>query len=239
MAILMRYFSWPNAGTGANNYWDMCAGVNYYHTVTLGATYSWGNMPLTSLTSANQQVADLMYHCGVMVNMDYEVGESGAWPSATVMNNSFYYRGTIERTSSHETPIVSSIKALVPVVLCSSTHTMVCDGYRDSASPYFHINAGWDGWQDGWYSLTTLPGTDPTLDVSYPYGTPSDHTYCDAGYAGTENGDLGTPYNTFDEGTSNVTWGGELWLKGGTYSDTGFYNQPMTLQVYEGTAVVH
>lgn len=239
MAILMRYFEWPATGIGSEGYWDVCNGLNYYHSVALGATYDWGSMPVGSLTSVNADVADLMYHCGVMVGMDYEVGGSGAWPSATVMNGNFRYRGTWDITSGHEAHIIACIKARVPVVLSSHTHTMVCDGYRDTSAPaYYHINAGHDGGSDGWYSLTTLPATDTTIDASYPYSTPNNFAYADVGHSGSENGDLDSPYNTVGEGVSGVTSGGHLWLKGGTYTGAITIDKAMTLRAYDGNAVL-
>jgi len=36
---------------------------------------------MAKLTEHNSNVANLMYHCGVAVSMNYEVGRSGAWPS--------------------------------------------------------------------------------------------------------------------------------------------------------------
>jgi hypothetical protein len=242
MAMFMRYFEWPITGTGSNSYWDVCGGVNYYHSVTLGKTYDWGSMPMSSLISANSEVADLMYHAGVMVNMDYEQGGSGAWLATSVMSNNFRYRGMWDNRSTtfsaHEGPIRASIRAMVPVMLSSSSHSMVCDGYRDTVAPYYHINAGHDGSGDGWYSLATLPASDTTIDRSYPYGTPNNYAYADAAYSGTENGDLDTPYNTFGEGITGVATGGQLWLKGGTYSGIGTFSKAMRLRSHQGVATL-
>ena len=246
MAILMRYFEWPYTGTGSNNYWDVCDGTNYYHSVTLGSVYDWSNMPLTSLTSVNDDVADLMYECAVMAGMDYEVNASAAWPSASVMNNNFRYRGTIDRSSDHADPIITCIKALVPVIVSNPSHTMVCYGYRDTNDPdFFHINAGTDGFADGWYSLDALPGSHPAIAMSCPYGTPSNYTYVNVYNTGTENGDLDTPWDTIQEGESNVAYNGQLWIKGATYTGTG--NCPIvlgeggerfTVHAYDGDAII-
>lgn len=242
MGMFMRYFSWPGYGTGGNSYWDTCDGVNYYHSVNVNHYHYWSSMPLTSLTSANSHVADLLYQCGVMTGMNYEPGESGAWLDTSVMVNNYYYRGIETRTSSHETPIAVCIRAEVPVMLSSSSHSMLCDGYRDTTAPYYHINAGHDGDGDGWYSMTTLPTTtDPTIDRSYPYCTPNNWAYAQSGYGGTENGDLNTPYNTVGEGSAGVAPSGQLWLKTGTYSgagNIGTYTKAMTIKSHGGSAVI-
>jgi hypothetical protein len=242
MGIFMRYFSWPSYGTGGNSYWDVCNGTNYYHSVNVNYYHYWSSMPLTSLTSANSYVADLLYECGVLVEMDYEPGGSGAWLDTSVMTGNYYYRGIETKTSSHETPIATTVQALVPVMLSTSSHSMVCDGYRDTTSPYFHINAGHDGGSDGWYSLTTLPAGDSTIDRSYPYCTPNNWAYVDASYGGTENGDMNTPYNTVSEGSAGVATYGQLWLKAGGYYGTGnrgTYTKAMTIKSYGGNAVIY
>lgn len=243
MGIFMRYFSWPSYGYGSAGYWDNCDGVAYWHFVNVNHYNSWSAMPVTSLTSANSYVANLLYECGVMVGMDYEPGGSGAWLDTSVMTGNYYYRGIETRTSSHETPIATCVQALVPVMLSTSTHSMVCDGYRDTTSPYYHINAGHDGGSDGWYSMTTLPaGGDSTIDRSYPYCTPNNYSYVDAYYVGGENGDLNTPYNTVSEGSTGVATYGQLWLKGGYYYGTGnrgTYTKAMTIKSHGGSALIY
>jgi hypothetical protein len=241
MGMFMRYFAWPSYPTGSNSYYDVCNGTNYLHSVNVNHYHSWASMPITSLTSANSHVADLLYETGVMTGMDYEVGASGAWLDTSVMVNNYRYRGIETRTSSHETPIAVCIQAEVPVMLSSSSHSMLCDGYRDTTTPYFHINAGHDGGGDGWYSLTTLPASDQTIDRSYPYTTPNNWAYVQSGYSGTENGDLNTPYNTVSEGSAGVSTSGQLWLKAGTYSGTGnigTYEKAMIIKSHGGSAYV-
>jgi hypothetical protein len=243
MGIFMRFFSWPSTASGSNSYWDMCpdeGGVNYWHSVTLGY-HSWGSMPLTSLTSANSYVANLLYETGVMTGMNYDQGGSGAWLDTAVMTGNYFYRGIETKTSSHETPIATCIQAGIPVMLSTSSHSMVCDGYRDTTSPYYHINAGHDGGSDGWYSMLTLPAGDTTIDRSYPYCVPNNWRYVQSGWSGSENGDLNTPYNTVGEGATSVTTGGQLWLKAGTYSGTGnigTYTKAMLINSHGGSAYI-
>jgi len=245
MAILMRYFRWPWWGNGSESYTDSWGNVRYSHSANFGATYyNWNNMPSGNITSPNADVATLMYHCGVAVHMDYESGGSGAWPSASAMNDHFRYHGTVEKTSSHETPIITCIRARVPVILSTSTHTMVADGYRTSPSPYFHINAGHDGGGDGWYNFDVLPaGDDRTINRSYPYSTPNNYVYVYIGNTGTEDGTLAHPWDTVNEGVSDVPSGGQLWIKAGYYSGSPAgapvtTNKAMLIQAYEGTVTI-
>ncbi|MDR1112242.1 MAG: C10 family peptidase, partial [Bacteroidales bacterium] len=83
MAQVMKYWNYPVQGQGNHSY------VPYGHpeygtqSVNFGnTTYQWSAMP-NSVTSSNSAVATLMYHCGVAVDMMYDVaanGGSGAYP---------------------------------------------------------------------------------------------------------------------------------------------------------------
>ena len=243
MAILMRFHQWPITGNGSHSYNDNWGAIRYSHSANFGATtYNWANMPFASLTAANSDVANLMYHCGVVVNMNYTSGGSYAWPSAGEMNDHFRYKGTIEVTSSHDAPMIASIKAGLPVILSSSAHTVLATGYRDTMSPYYYFNAGWNGGSSGWYNLDQVPGGDPSIDRSYPYASPNNYIYVDAAWGGSESGTLQNPYDTLNEGVAAVPAAGHLMLKTGTFTGAG--NVPITItkammiQSYLGTAVV-
>jgi len=243
MAIKMRYHEWPNTGYGSHSYSDTWDAVQYSHSRNLGATtYNWSSMPTTTLTSTNSGVANLMYDCGVIVNMNYEVGGSGAWPSAGQTNFHFRYVGTEEKTTYHDNHVQASVKGGLPVVISSSAHTVVVDGYRDTASPYYHINAGWNGGSNGWYNLSNIPGGDPTVDRSYPYSSPSNYKYVDGVYRSSPDGTLQNAYQTISQGNTAVPAGGQLWIKGRTYTGAG--NVPVTLSkqmvinTYEGGVTI-
>lgn len=91
MAQVMKYWNYPERGTGTHTYYS--ASISGYgqgfgtQTVDFGATvYDWDNMPntLTSASSSIQKaaVATLMYHCGVACEMTYGSayeGGSGAF----------------------------------------------------------------------------------------------------------------------------------------------------------------
>lgn len=100
MAIKFRFHEWPITGNDKHSYCDNSGNIQYCHSVNFGAqTYNWSNMPTTNLTTPNLDVATLMYHCGVAVNMNYEVGASGAWPGHKVddelaIHKFFRYKGT-------------------------------------------------------------------------------------------------------------------------------------------------
>jgi len=82
MAQIMRYWNYPLHGKDTSSYCDCTANgfTNNFGTqfANYGATsYNWAAMPL-SVASTNTAVAQLMYHCGVSVHMDYDPNGSGA-----------------------------------------------------------------------------------------------------------------------------------------------------------------
>lgn len=248
MAIKMRFHKWPETGNGSHAYSDG-GNIAFDHSVNFGEqTYDWSDMPTTNLTQANVHVADLMYHCGVAVDMNYEQdcgcvpnGGSGAWPDAYSMNNYFRHKGTVDRWSNHLVAIKNSILAGLPVVLSSSAHTVVADGYRDTQSPYFHLNCGWGNSNCGWYNLDQIPGSDPTIDKSCPYCQPNNYVYVNKDYTGSqESGIVVKPYDTFAEGYSNCLEEGHLWLKGPkTYlASPTTLTKKMIIHSYEGNASI-
>jgi hypothetical protein len=243
MAIKMRFHEWPVYGTSDHEYDDHWGDIQFSHYAHFGDHhYNWSALPTGVLSSANQHVADLMYHCGVAVEMNYEEGESGAWPSASSMYYFFRYRGTLELSEDHHDPIMISIIGGLPVVISSSAHTVVACGYRDTEAPYFYMNVGHDGSNDGWHYLSDIPGDDPTIDMSYPYSQPLEYIYVDASAPYGGEGALVIPYNTVQDGYDEVPDNGHLWLKEGSYTGTGnepiTFERPMTVHSYAGTAVI-
>jgi len=247
MAIKMRFHEWPGTGNSSHGYNDNDGSIQFSHSVNFSdQTYNWGAMPTTDLTQANARVANLMYHCGVAVDMDYELGccgsgpGSGAWPTAYSMNTYFGYIEATDIRSSFDTPIKDSVRAGLPVVLSSSKHTVVCDGYRETQLPYFHLNAGYGG-GGSWYNLNQMPwGPDPTIDYACPYCQPPNYVYVDKDYTGSETGVLRKPYNTFSEGYTNCPDKGHLWLKGPKpyVASPTVLSKRMTIHSYEGDSTV-
>jgi hypothetical protein len=247
MAIKFRYHQWPLWGNGSHSYSDSVGGMTYNHSVSFSArSYNWSAMPTNNLSAPSTEVADLMYDCGVSVNMDYEPDGSGAWPSVNVFNGNFRYRGTIENSSGtpsdHIAAMAYSIRCGLPTVMCSSTHCVVACGYRDGVSPYFYLNGGHGNSDDGWYDLDQLAWDDKTIDRSYPYSSPNHHAYVDSGHSGSETGDLQTPYQTVAAGQMGVPSGGILLLKGGHYVGPGngaiTLNKTMTVTNYLGAVII-
>jgi len=177
MAQIMKYWDYPAQGTGNHSY-------NEQHWGTLsanfgGTTYDWAGMP-NVLTSPNNAVALLMFHCGVAVEMDYTVQGSGAYvcidasPVPACSERAYkdyfgYDPNTVQgklRQNFTDAAWISLIKtdldASQPVQYAGfgggGGHTWVCDGYDQNN--FFHMNWGWGGNSDGYFSLDNLdPGS--------------------------------------------------------------------------------
>lgn len=69
MAQIMKFHNFPQQGIGSHGYTDPGTG-NYLFANFGNTTYNWAAMP-NNVTSTNFDVATLMFHCGVSVDMSY------------------------------------------------------------------------------------------------------------------------------------------------------------------------
>lgn len=164
MAQLMKYWNHPIQGEGTHTYYAPLYGEQ---TVNFGeTTYDWENMPNTiSSTSPEVEidaVALLSYHCGVSVNMQYDVtGDgsgafSGDVPEA-IQSHFRYAPSQHESKGNYEvwlTKLREAIDMRRPVYYsgCSTggCHAFVCDGYDENE--LYHFNYGWGGSSDGYFA---------------------------------------------------------------------------------------
>ncbi|MDE6198495.1 MAG: C10 family peptidase [Muribaculaceae bacterium] len=171
LAQVMKYHNWPAKGRGSNSYtWNNTTLSLDFSTVT----YDWANMldeyGSTATATQNAAVANLMYSCGIAVNMSYGTGASGAVSKycGSALVDYFNYDASLrylERDfytiSDWEDEVYNSLASGCPVLYggqsATGGHEFVCDGY--SSDGYFHFNWGWGGMSDGYFRLTALnPG---------------------------------------------------------------------------------
>ena len=177
MAQLMRYWQYPTTGIGSHSYSANNAANGYgnYGTQSVdfsASTYDYSLMPL-SLSSSSpaeqiNEVAKLMYHCGVSVDMKYGVNGSSAstYFAAVALNTYFGYSGVTEKYRSDYSDanwialLKGELNNMRPILYSGSGsggHAFLCDGYDNSNN--FHFNWGWGGYCDGFYALSSLtPG---------------------------------------------------------------------------------
>jgi hypothetical protein len=175
MAQVMKYWDFPATGVSSHSYTHSTYGTqsaNFGNT-----TYNWSSMPnsvsASSSTAAKNAVGQLMYHCGVSVEMDY--GPSGSassiYYSRQVMPVFFRYKSSISyrsrgnySASAWLSMITTELNAGRPLLYRGSKqngtggHAFIIDGF--TGSDYFHMNFGWGGYLDGYFYLNAItPGS--------------------------------------------------------------------------------
>ena len=172
MGIIMKYHEYPIRAVNPPEY-------NYYsidgyysgHKLSYG-DYDWGNM-LSSYKGGGYNdaqadaVAELLYHCGANVEMNYSVSASGTQTSrvALALSEVFGYSPSIRylqkeayRWDEWKDMLRKELDLGYPMIYdgqsSSGGHAFVCDGYSEDGT--FHINWGWDGYSNGYFVLSTL-----------------------------------------------------------------------------------
>jgi hypothetical protein len=186
MAQILKYWNHPVKGVGSHSYVHPTYGaLSANYSIT---NYNWTNMP-NQLTTSNNDVATLMYHCGVSVNMDYSPDVSGAWvisQASQIKNCSEfafkeyfdYSESTIglRRSQYSESVWIQMLKDELdnkrPIMYAGygsgGGHAFVCDGY--DVGNFFHFNWGWGGVYDGYFKINSLnPGAGGTGGGSGSY----------------------------------------------------------------------
>ena len=172
MAQIMKYWNYPTTGTGFHSYTHQVYGTlsaNFGST-----TYQWSSMP-NNVSSSNNAVATLMYHCGVSVDMDYSPEASGAYVISAqsarthcaeyAFKTYFGYKNSLQglqRSSYNQTQWINLLKNELesgrPILYAGfgsgGGHAFVCDGFDNNN--YFHFNWGWGGAYDGYFSINEL-----------------------------------------------------------------------------------
>ena len=172
---VLAYYKYPDIGNGSSQY-----SSNYgTQSVNYGQeTYNWDRI-YNMISSSNEDVAKLLYHCAVSVRMSFGPNGSSASTDAPVnsLKNYFRYSDTITfiRKNSGYTDslwseaikeeLINGRPVIYSGVGSKGGHSWVCDGYDENN--YFHMNWGWDGYQDTYFLLTNLVAPDQTFNFPY------------------------------------------------------------------------
>ena len=160
MAQIIKYWQYPTQETGSHSYTHPDYGV-------LQATFGNYNFNLMQNNYATNETEQLIFDCGVSVEMDYGPEGSGASDTDTknAFVNFFAYSGSTDLIfkNSHSDSEWNSILRNEldngrPIFYTGSDtqfgHAFNCDGYQ--GTNYFHFNWGWSGWYNGYYYLNNL-----------------------------------------------------------------------------------
>jgi hypothetical protein len=194
MAQVMHYWRYPQTGTGSHMYNAIGYGMQQ---VQFGeTTYQWDHMQNSIDFNNPEAIAELMYHVGVAINMQYGpfLSNSFPWDLVPALHDYFGYETAVYHERSNYTPtdwsamICNDLDQSMPVIYMgyssSGGHGFVCDGYFDGL---FHFNFGWNGLGNGYYTLDDafgygnnqkcITGIYPT-DTGYPCYASGADTIC-------------------------------------------------------------
>lgn len=175
MAQIMYHFAWPKVGTGSFRYASGITGVGVLSSNFSEHHYAWETMGKTTeenLASidASKAVAQLSYDCGIATRMEYDPEGSGTNDDKAMeaLYTYFSYKASmldIKRRACYATQeewnalVRAELDANRPVLYAGFSktdggHEFIIDGY--DAKGNFHVNWGWDGNADAYYSIITL-----------------------------------------------------------------------------------
>ena len=172
MAQVMKYHNHPAEGLGGYSYVPgKHPEYGKQSAIFNNSTYNWASMPDT-VSSSNNEIAKLLYHCGVSVAMNYAPDGSGAFDfdAANSLITHFNYKPTLEYVSKDDftcnwdSLLISELDKGQPMFYGGESadggHAFVCDGYQTGTPNYFHFNWGWSGYYNGFFMLDSLnPGS--------------------------------------------------------------------------------
>ncbi len=174
MAQAMKYWNYPEHGKGFKTFiWSDIDTIDYENTY-----YRWSQMTPSANSQSGDAIAELMYHCGVSVNMNYGPDGSSSYTEwvPDAMKDYFRYHPSIRfkqrsKFTDYDWDILIRDELnFRRVVIYSGSgtggHAFVCDGYQDTC--FYHFNWGWSGYANGYYYYNDLtPGSN---DFSYGQG---------------------------------------------------------------------
>ncbi|MBM3435972.1 MAG: T9SS type A sorting domain-containing protein [Bacteroidetes bacterium] len=164
MGQVMKYYNYPKNGIGSHGYNSFYGWVEADFENT---QYDWAGMNY-NLVSENEGVAELLFHCAVSVNSQFFPNGTGAFDFSAWQALIQYFGYSPEaqfywRDSYAGDPLEllrNELDEGRPVIYggadseTSAGHTLVCDGYQDTA--FFHFNWGWNGLYNGFFYLDSL-----------------------------------------------------------------------------------
>ena len=173
VAQVMYFHKWPAQGKGQESYT-----VKFDNTVRSAdftkSHYDWDNMlpdynHRNVTTKQEDAVALLMNDVGIATNMQYTDRASGtqSYMAERALRNYFDYDASMV-TRSYEGVdnfieiVKKELRNGFPLYISGDSktrggHAWVCDGFDEENR--FHMNFGWNGQANGYYSLATLDVT--------------------------------------------------------------------------------
>jgi len=185
MAMLMRYWKWPERPRGSKTY---TFNYDYTETTTKQMTlsvnfdsvepYRWDLMlpryeGHTYTTEQADAIAILRYHCGISNGAGYGLGGTGAALRPQGLVDYFYYANDWKGDNfgnykdkpngftEYRAMLADELSQGRPIWAAGSNventgaHSYIVDGY--DLNGLFHFNLGWNGGSNGYYEVAPTP----------------------------------------------------------------------------------
>ncbi len=231
-AIVMRYYQYPDRGTGVTDAYTTSSRGIYVDSRSLEHEYNWSVMPLEDMSGnyTDEQayaVSTLMADIGYLLQADYTSDETGTTTSGKQnvklyehfdYSPSMYWLDCEEFYSKEWHDILKDeMNSHGPVIYSSFGHMFILDGYTDDE--YFHINWGWGGYSNGYFLLSDLEELEDNRALAnfYPHdGSEPESTLrmCVPGMvANTENFASGESFlitDVYIESASTIEFSGSM-----------------------------
>lgn len=175
MAQAMNYYRFPTSGTGSHSY------TTATHHISLSkdfsaTTFKWDLLKNSYQADGNTEeeveaIADLMFTCGVSVDMDYDY-ESGSSNTANMNALAKYFGYDNDMYIAHKdfmtenewhNLLLSELDLFRPLMFSAETpkgygHAFIIDGYQadEGDYPFYHVNWGWKGKADGFFKMNNM-----------------------------------------------------------------------------------
>ena len=176
MAQVMKYYEWPERGTGSNKYQHSVFGTlsmdfsqsvyDWDNMLDIYSSYFDGSNNLVPEYNDEQAgaVAKLMYDCGISVNMNYWESSGASTSRITYAFENYFnydsetfYRDNMT-SEKFMTTLLAELDERRPALICGTglggAHAFVADGY--DSNNFVHINWGWGGISDGYFNINYL-----------------------------------------------------------------------------------
>ena len=184
MSQIMNYHGHPYTGLLGTSYIPDAFPYGRITVYFRDQHYNYSAMPNVPSGYANE-MAKLIYHCGVAVQMNYTPFSSGASSVTAVDALSRYFKYDDAWLCSHalydgmeawHAALKVDLDCLRPLYYSANDgqggHAFILDGYDEDGK--FHVNWGWGGSSDGYYEVVLNYVDDTTLNpghnMEYVYG---------------------------------------------------------------------
>lgn len=171
VATIMRHYRWPDCATGTTIAYTTYTKSIYVPERDLNHAYDWDNMLDTYVEgeyndAEAQAVATLMADLGHSFMADYAAEGTGAYVNSEVLYQNYGYSPAnyiFMRDNFSDSYWIEMLRREIeagnPVWYSGymadySGHAFVLDGIDDNN--YFHVNWGWGGVYDGFFTLDAL-----------------------------------------------------------------------------------